>query len=173
MIRNLFPLLCIILGLACLGSPVMADSVTIVFDDMPEHNCGDSWLMEGLSLSIIPLSEYCISVDGSTGWTLNFACVDIQARHLLGLSTITLEFTNYVMGSGAVYVYLMDVAAPLRLAHCTDFGNPEIMILPVDDPAIERVRIIGEAFVFHSASFDYDSVPNSISPWGSIKAMFR
>ena len=149
-----------------------AEDLTIAFDPMARLYCGDEWEQGGLSFKILPLSTNCATSQTWFGWGLHNACLEIDVRPLLGLSKVTVTFTNY-SDPGSVYVFLLDATVPLRMSYCVESRILEQIVIPADDLAVERVRVFSTSAYFNSVSFQYEVVSSKVSSWGSVKAMFR
>jgi hypothetical protein len=148
-----------------------ADELFLDFDTVSDIECGETWEMAGLTMTLVPTSD-CQSIDTQFGWYISRACLEIDVRSLGGLRSVAVDFINYYE-PGDVYVYLMDSVIPLVTAYCIDMHHLEQLIVDANDHVIERIRICGLAFLIHSVSIRYGPVGNEALAWGSVKSFYR
>ena len=170
MTKRLFGILGVALSLFW-STAVRGDEVVLDFDALPEVECGDSWEMEGLSVSLMTSTD-CTSYHTPYGYYMASTCLDIDIRPLTDLHTVIVDFVNYGEPDD-FFVYLMNLNAPVVEAYSLDPHSRERLVLSAADPDIERIRIGRGAFLLHSVTCRYGPVHDETSAWGSIKTMFR
>ncbi len=171
MSKLLIRTLCLVILAACPVATAVAAELILDFEDMFDIDCGDTWLMSGITIMMWDLS-HCQSLTTPYGWGAARTCIEFDLTPLDGLRVIELSFLNY-REPGTVYAQILDDVLPVATIFCVDTFNPEIMQIDTADLDVSRLRVFCSYFIFYSVTLRYGSVANEGAAWGEVKALYR
>jgi hypothetical protein len=165
-------LVSMLLALTFGASEARSETLTVTFEDMPWHNCGDQWTMSGLPMRLLPLSSSCLAYRTNYGWYLGSACLEIDVSALGDLGSVALEILNYD-APGKAYLFLMDAQVPLLADYSRASGVAEWLQVANPDLPVTRLRLFHGRGLLQQAVFEYGALSSESTTWGRVKALYR